>query len=291
MAYYLWKLRNLGLKFLYSKAFFPQQENSIYLVDEHDAKFSLLFAEFSLGLTVKSRQQFLHLLSRIKPYMLPSQPSESHQLKIPVEMRQFRNTYTHGKNSFLTLLPFPEIRSYGNNGEMHSHVDVFDCLSHFLASGAEADNLLASLDDSLSKVYEPRQTKRANEIRSQALKIMKDKNLSENDVLISYYLTFSDDFDPTVSLVKANRTGVWVNQVSFGRSRDCTDMESGSTYVLNLAPKGKDHDNVLRMMYTQMDILRKGDSEKLFYAKENRMVVPIFFPMLKYTDQPERRVI
>ena len=89
MGYYLWKLRNLGSKFLYSKAFFPQQEKSIYLVDEYDAKFSLLFAEFSLGLTVKSRQTFLNLLSQIKPYMLPSQPSESHQLKIPVEMSQF----------------------------------------------------------------------------------------------------------------------------------------------------------------------------------------------------------
>ena len=107
------------------------------------------------------------------------------------------------------------------------------------------------------------------------------KKLSENYVIISYYLTFSDDSDPTVSLVKANRTGVWVNQVSFGRSRDCKEMESGSTYVLNLAPKGTDHDDVLRMMYTQMNILRKGGSEKMFYAKENRMVVPIFSPYVE----------
>ena len=68
-------------------------------------------------------------------------------------------------------------------------------------------------------------------------------------------------------------------------------MESYSTYVLNLAPKGTDHGNVLRMIYTQMDILRKGNSDKMFYAKENRMVVPIFFPMLKHADQPERRGI
>ena len=61
--------------------------------------------------------------------------------------------------------------------------------------------------------------------------------MSEDDVIISYFLTFYDDFDPTVSLVKTNRTGVWVNQVSFGRSRGCEEMESGSTYVLNLAPK------------------------------------------------------
>ena len=85
MGYYLWKSRNLGSKFLYSKAFFPQQEKSIYLVDKHEAKFSLLFAEFSLGLTVKSRQTFLNLLSQIKPYVLPSQPSEYHQLKIQLK--------------------------------------------------------------------------------------------------------------------------------------------------------------------------------------------------------------
>ena len=35
----------------------------------------------------------------------------------------------------------------------------------------------------MTKVSELRQTKRANEIRSQALKIMKEKNLSEKDIL------------------------------------------------------------------------------------------------------------
>ena len=48
------------------------------------------------------------------------------------------------------------------------------------------------------------------------------------------------------------------------------------TLGANLAPKGEDHDNVLRMMYNQMNILRNGGCEKMFYAKENRMVVPIF---------------
>ena len=117
MGYYLWKMRNLGSKFLYSKVFFLQQEESIYLVDEHDAKFSLLFADFSLGLTVKSRQTLLNILSQIKPYMLPSQPSESYQLKIPVEMSQYRNTYTIGKNSFCRCFPFLKFKVMETTGK------------------------------------------------------------------------------------------------------------------------------------------------------------------------------
>ena len=162
MEYYLWKFRNLGSKYLFSKSFFPKQKSSVYLVDSNDAKFSVLFAQFSLGLTTQSRQQFLNLLSLMKPYMLPFQPSESHQLKIPYGMSQFRNTYIDGKNAFLKLLPCPEIRSHGDGKEMHSHVEVIECLKHFLASGVDADNLLDSVENSTTKVTELRQIKREN---------------------------------------------------------------------------------------------------------------------------------
>ena len=56
MEYYLWKFKNLGSKYLFRKSFFPKQKSSVYLLDSNDANFSVLFAQFPLGLTTQSRQ-------------------------------------------------------------------------------------------------------------------------------------------------------------------------------------------------------------------------------------------
>ena len=52
--------------------------------------------------------------------------------------------------------------------------------------------------------------------------------------------TFSDAFDPTVSLVRSNKHGFWVHQVYLLNFFYCDEL--ASTYILSLKSKSNYHD-------------------------------------------------
>ena len=63
-------------------------------------------------------------------------------------------------------------------------------------------------------------------------------------MIVSFSL-FSDDFDLTVSIVTANRKGIWIYTCSF-KSQDEFDNEILKTYILVMGNKGANHQHILK---------------------------------------------
>ena len=68
-----------------------------------------------------------------------------------------------------------------------------------------------------------------NERKKEALEIMKGKN-NQHAYFNTFFNTFSDAFDPTVSLVRAKNNGVWMYQVALPKSEDADEL--GNTYII-----------------------------------------------------------
>ena len=71
-------------------------------------------------------------------------------------------------------------------------------------------------------------------------------NKTKYPKFLTYFTVFSDVFDPTVSLVKSNRFGVWVLQVCFLRS--CENDKAYNTYIISLSGKSTNHEPVLKSL-------------------------------------------
>ena len=113
------------------------------------------------------------------------------------------------------------------------------------------------------------------------------KTSEDIPVVFTYVTTFSDAFDPTVSLVKANRHVVWVYQICFLKNKDSKEFEN--TYVLSIGDKSDYHSEIVEKIEEEMSLLRSGRCPLLYDGKLKRMVQPIVVPLLRHADQPERR--
>ena len=86
----------------------------------------------------------------------------------------------------------------------------------------------------------------ANEKKIYFLENLANGNITSKNnspLVYTYLATFSDAFDPTLSLVKANRHGVWVYQVCFLKSTQSEEFEN--TYVISMGEKKYCHDPIV----------------------------------------------
>ena len=101
---------------------------------------------------------------------------------------------------------------------------------------------------------------------------------------------FSDDFDPSTSLVKANRREIWVYSCTFKKIvKDSTEVSS--TYILSIGNKGADHQPVLSFIEREINEVRSGSKEMSYHGTLCRYILSIAFPLLRHGNQPERRSI
>ena len=283
--YFLWESLSLGNNFLYTQSYFPHQ-SIINNTHDQDADFNLLLGQFIFQLSKSLQHLFLKVLNGMKPYMLPNADvsGELHSLKIPFQHSKLRLTYLDGKNSLRNLLPVPnvQIMKSSHDESIHSYASLLDCLEHFLGFGNGIYYLEQNGNEfnGREKISHLSETRRAHDI----------SNTKEdtNNILTTGFTVFSDAFDPTVSLVKANRHGVWVLQVCFLRNQK-ESMELENTYVISLGPKDANHDTVLRKLEDEIEILRSGKCPKMYYGGTKKLVLPVLQPILRHADQPERR--
>jgi len=87
--------------------------------------------------------------------------------------------------------------------------------------------------------------------------------------------------------VKANRHGVWDYHLQFEVGDGA--YEFSNTYVLSLGPKGEDHDDVLRSVQEEINLLAEGRCPPMFHGKRKEMVQPFLEVKFKHGDQPDRR--
>ena len=110
-------------------------------------------------------------------------------------------------------------------------------------------------------------------------------------MMIIPFTLFSDDFDPTVSIVTANRKGIWIYTCCFKSTLSSKD-EISSTYVLAMGHKGANHQPIMKEIETEINNYRKlNRSETYYHFFQKKKMYIAAFPLLRHGDQPERRGI
>ena len=291
LFYFISRSEGKGNEYLFSSTYFPSQ-NAVTKVTANDSKFNILFGNFLYSLSKSMKESFANILALMEPYMLPSYKElrTPYSLNIPFQASSLRATYSKGINSLKDNLPLPKLtKVYGKSeNDTHSYVSLLECLSHFMAFGNSVVELSKTrLKGQHNYVSDLSESKRCIEIENQMSDTIEQNQVEEKSIVTSFTI-FSDDFDPTVSLVKANRKGVWLLQVTFLRRSD-SSREFENTYVISLGSKGSDHSKVLNLVEKDIEMLHSGKANFLYYGKVLKMVQPLLSPMLKHGDQPERR--
>ena len=186
-------------------------------------------------------------------------------------------------------IPLPKVLLIRNDSSTYSHSTLLECFTNFLAFGQGVEQIHVDEQDSFDGTAEISHLCDTRMARSMALEQVNNNVENNIEKFVTFYTTFSDAFDPTVSLVKANRHGVWTLQVLFMKSTDA--QEFGNTYVISLCGKSEDHEEVLSLLDNEMQDFRSGKCPPLYHGGLKRVVKPILLPLLHHADQPERREI
>ena len=295
-------------------------------ITSQDARFNLAFGRLALSCSKSQVELLLDMLQSMEPYMLPTYDSTHdrernlYRIIVPAETATFRQLYTYGPYSLRNILPSPVLKVVGGSGANgHSYASMMDCVADFLAFGCGVDDFhdkssgIPSFFSGTSTQL--RDSRTAFEIKANALRILTSASPTSTPptstsstststtstspmstsstvrkFIISAFCTLSDDFDPTVSIVTANKYGIWMNQISFLRGFDAVN-EFSNTYVISLGPKGADHEPVLTTIEKELNSLRNGSAPLMYHGGLQEMVQPVFAPIVRHGDQPERRAL
>ena len=284
---------------LFSSTYFANKNDAVEKVLPSDSKISLLVGNFTFKLSNPMREIFAELLSKIQPYMLPSYtgPTIPYALRLPYKTKTLRNTYYDGKHSLKEMIPVPPVTTIVHNSNssqnIHTYSSLLDCLKVFFAFGKGIKRLGPIETLQSTSISELDQCQRVVENSRNAFDLLVEngeKTAQPFETIVTSFTVFSDDFDPTVSLVKANKNGIWVLQVTFLIDKP-DHHEFNNTYVISLAPKGSDHSVVLRSFEEDINMLRSGRCPLIYHGGLQKMVKPILFPTIRHGDQPERRLL
>ena len=291
-----WYQKNLSLEYLMGLSFFDQKE-SYENIEKYDAELNLKIFEFIISLSRPQQQKFVAIINGMKPYMLQSfnmmHPSSDSnhsinltkkRLVLPHTYNDLRRIHLRGKTSMMESIPQVPVKTIGSGKNMHSYVSLKECINHFLLFGGSGVSSAHINDyDSISSIIHSKR----------CVELMKNSSLSIQDISNAIFLPFvmfSDDFDPSASLVKANRRGIWIYSCTFKNiAKDLKEVSS--TYILSIGNKGADHQPVLSLIEREINEVRSGGMEMSYHGTLCRYILPIAFPLLRHGDQPERRSI
>ena len=294
--YHYWQVRGIGSIFLMARNLFKHASlaNSISNYDSH---VHMLLGCIFLDASKSQISLLTELFSLLKAGMLPSSTEPNLNrcgFILPSDVSSVRTVYTHNASpySLRNSVPTPTVSRFAktsnSNLRNHSYSSLLSCLENFLAIGIGTNNYYETVpgvtfDDDSGSI--PKPCRRVYEILSNArARFPRENSLP---VFCSSFITFHDDFDPTVSIVKANRHGVWDYHVQFEVGDGA--YEFSNTYVLSLGPKGEDHDDVLRSVQEEINLLAEGRCPPMFHGKRKEMVQPFLEVKFKHGDQPDRR--
>ena len=293
-----WQQQKLSLEYLTGYTNFNQMDN-YHSIDSYDAQYNLKFFEFVTSLTQPLQEDFCDLIEGMRPYMLNSfqphlpsnlpilseQNSSKKHIILPHTYNDLRRIHLRGKKSMMELIPQIPVLSIGKGSELHSYVSLKKCIQHFiLFGGFGLSHIETEVPCTVSSIFA---SKRCLDIGREGT-----ENISSTmyNVNILPFVMFSDDFDPSASLVKANRRGIWVYSCTF-KNQLHSDKEIASTYVLAIGNKGSNHLPVLSRIEREINEVRCGNISMFYQGTLNLHIQPIAIPLLRHGDQPERRSI
>lgn len=292
-----WQQKKLSLEYLMGFSNFHQMEN-YDSIDNYDAQYNLRFFEFVTSLSKPLQEDFCDIINGMRPYMLKSSDSQITPLNVtayendskrhillPHTYNDLRHIYLLGKKSMIESIPQVPVLTIGKGSELHSYVSIKKYIQHFfLFGGFGMSHLSKQSPHTVTSIYE---SKRCIHLTNEA-----SRNLLPNksNINILPFVIFSDDFDPSASLVKANRRGIWLYSCTFKNQLN-NGNEISTTYVLSIGNKGANHTQVLTLIEEEINEVRQGMINECFHGTFNVHIHPVAIPLLRHGDQPERRSI
>ena len=144
----------------------------------------------------------------------------------------------------------------------------------------------------ISKLYKSHkvatlfESSRCEQLVKQCFKFM-DEDIP---TMIFPVVLFSNDFDLSVSLVKANNKGIWMYSITF-KTQSKTSTNISHTYILAIGNKGSNHNPILNKIEKEINSIRNGSLPLMYHGYLQKLIKPIIIPILRHADQPERRSI
>ena len=291
-----WHKQNKSIQYLMARCYF-HNKRSITNISLSDATLNLQIFDFIRQLSRPLQSDFANILQSIRPHMLPSSniivgndscqddhTSSCNPLVLPSSYSDIRNTYLRGKHSMLQNISSVPVHTIGCGKNLHSYVSVHDCVKHFLSFGGFG---IVELDDrneiEISSIFN---SQRCHECSKSCISLSNHKE----SLFILPVVLFTDDFDPSISLVKANKKSIWMYSLTF-KNQNMSKTRISHTYILSLGNKGSDHSPVLKMIEKELNSIRRGSLPLMYHGTLGKNVHPIVFPILRHGDQPERRAI
>ena len=130
-------------------------------------------------------------------------------LKLPLTTRSMYTTFFRTNFCLREKLPIPEVIDVNTEDSKHSFTSLLECLTHFLAFGHGTEDVGSTfLEDfkGTTLITSTKDSRAAYERKKEALDLIKEKNI-QRDCFFTFINTFSDAFDPTISIVRSNKHG------------------------------------------------------------------------------------
>jgi len=294
-----WLAKDKHIEYLTGRSLF-NKFSGYESITKSSSTLNLKLFSFVNSLTNNQKQSFADILKSISPEMIHqnnekkftqqtdgslTQSGNAESMILPTSMKNLRAMYVDGNNSLKKILPNIEVEMDGIGNDEHSYISFRDCIDHYLLFGGYGiKNIPSTKNICCTDLF----TSKAFE---QNL-IISTKGVDDyKPMMIIPFVLFSDDFDPTVSIVTANRKGVWIYTCSF-KSQDPFDNERSKTYILAMGNKGADHQPILKKIEKEINSFRVyNPSERFYHCYLKKKLTVISFPLVRHGDQPERRSI
>ena len=291
-----WHQRKKSMQYLMAQSCF-NNISSISNISSSDALLNLQIFDFVRQLNRSLQSEFASILNNIRPHMLPSfnkisendHIRDSQNLKfnsyvLPSSYSDLRNTYLRGKSSMIENIPSVPVQTMGSGKNLHSYVSIADCVKHFLMFGGFG---IVELDD--NNEHGTKSIFNSVRCHNYSKLCLSSSNQHESLFLLPIVL-FTDDFDPSVSLVKSNKKSIWMYSLTF-KSQKVSVTPISNTYILAIGNKGSDHIPVLTHIEKELNMIRDGGLRQIYHGSLQKYVNPVLIPLLRHGDQPERRSI
>ena len=272
---------NKGANFLTAKAF---EQNPVD-VSDREALFALKVAQLVSGLSGREQQLFADILFDV---------CNAHNAELtifertrpPTSLTDIQDMFVKGKNAILQNLPQPVVYQ-SQNHESHAYVNIVDVLANMMAQATIMERFDEQTTSSTASVFGDHDVTVSSTPAGLELYLELKEDVLASDGSFIFYIwirEWSDDFDP--SHTKSNRCQVWLKTCTF--CPPASSKDDRNTAFIAIGSKGDDHEEIEKLLNSQLRELGHMNGKKMYHGGLNRMIQVKAGIITTCVDRPER---
>ena len=201
--------------------------------------------------------------------------------KIPMSLKDIERYYIKRSTSISQNVPIPNVIELDN----HAYVSITEVIQYVLffaipIDGMFCDNTIKDYHNLTTSSSLVTHTKISNILRNSVKQTLGSNELTP---LIIWIIVWSDDFEP--NHVKQHKKSTWIKTVTISPPPNC-QTSTKHTYIISLGPKDKNHEEVHRQFFKELNVL---ESPTFMFCKATNSNIPVVVKVLAISaDRPER---